>query len=535
MVVPVVERRRPAPADPPWSSRSAGAAAPERDEPWSSRSPNGSPPAPAAPLGEAAWSSRAGGGGASAVDADRRDLAGGRGAVVADRPRTGPARPPAAGDGWDDVPAQQGAASGWTPEPEPDPAPAPAAAAVERWDGSTRRAAADDDGWEPATTGGGDTDPPAAAPVPWRPPWEAQPAPPAAPAAPWRPETRHTRAAAERPAAVDDDDPTPPPGTLAWSAPGAPARDDVAPWAAPPPGEVRAPAPRDPQWEPSPGPEARRAPLDDDDPAWAPPAPGPRAPPRTAPACSRPRRRPAAPARRAEGTGVLPASAPTTRTPRADATSALPVQEPTSRAAATTALPAQEAGTRRRRAAAADPTIPSGKGPRPLVALAVLVVVWADAVVVGGQLNPPRLVFQAAVLVHLASLAVGLGGVVAIDAVGLRWLRGRRPLGDVLRVGADVELPIWLGYAGLLVSGALLAPDLSQPLMWVKLLLVLGIGVGGLNAYRLRRAAATYPALLTRADAPPGLVRRAAVAAVVSQLCWWGALLTGVLVRFSPN
>jgi hypothetical protein len=275
--------------------------------------------------------------------------------------------------------------------------------------------------------------------------------------------------------------------------------------------------------------------VDDDDPAWAPP--GAR-PPRAAadrtgvlpaaPPTSRPLRA------AAEGTGVLPASAPTTRTPRADPTSGLPVQEPTS-PAATTALPAQEAGARRRRPAAADPTIPSGKGPRPLVALAVLVVVWADAVVVGAQLNPPRPVFQAAVLVHLAALAVGLGGVVAVDAVGLRWLRGRRPLGDVLRIGADVEMPIWLGYAGLLVSGALLAPDLSQPLMWVKLLLVLGIGVGGINAYRLRRAAATYPALLTRADAPPGLVRRATVAAVVSQLCWWGALVTGVLVRFSPN
>ncbi len=468
------------------------------------------------------------------VDADRRDLAGGRGAVVADRPRTGPARPPGGRRrvGRRARPAGRRQRLDPEPEPEPDPAPTPAAAAVERWDGSTRRAAADDDGWEPATTGGGDTDPPAAAPVPWRPPWEAQPAPPAAPAAPWRPETRHTRAAAERPAAVDDDDPTPPPGTSAWSAPGAPARDDVAPWAAPPPGRCahRRPATRSGRRRPVP----RRA-----GPLWTtttPPGRPRRPAPRdgagvlpAAPPTSRPLRA------AAEGTGVLPASAPTTRTPRADATSALPVQEPTSRAAATTALPAQEAGTRRRRAAAADPTIPSGKGPRPLVALAVLVVVWAAAVVVGGQLNPPRLVFQAAVLVHLASLAVGLGGVVAIDAVGLRWLRGRRPLGDVLRVGADVELPIWLGYAGLLVSGALLAPDLSQPLMWVKLLLVLGIGVGGLNAYRLRRAAATYPALLTRADAPPGLVRRAAVAAVVSQLCWWGALLTGVLVRFSPN
>jgi len=238
---------------------------------------------------------------------------------------------------------------------------------------------------------------------------------------------------------------------------------------------------------------------------------------------------------RAEATTALPAAPPAVGAPRRDATGALPVQEPISRAAGTTALPAQEDGTRRRRPAAADPSIPSGKGPSPVIALAVLVVVWADAVVVGGQVNPPRPVFQAAVLVHLASMAVGLGGVVAVDAVGLRWLRNRRPLGDVLRIGADVEVPIWLGYAGLLVSGALLAPDLSQPLMWVKLLLVLGIGVGGIGAYRLRRAAAAYPALLTRADAPPSLVRRATVAAVVSQVCWWGALVAGVLVRFSPT
>ena len=89
---------------------------------------------------------------------------------------------------------------------------------------------------------------------------------------------------------------------------------------------------------------------------------------------------------------------------------------------------------------------------------------------------------RGALFVHLASLVFGFGAVLAVDWVALLWVLRRRPLGDVLRTSRNTHLPAWLGYAGLLASGALLEPDLSSWATRVKLALVVLIGWNGLVA-----------------------------------------------------
>lgn len=124
-----------------------------------------------------------------------------------------------------------------------------------------------------------------------------------------------------------------------------------------------------------------------------------------------------------------------------------------------------------------------------------------------------------ALFVHLGCLVLGFGAVLTVDWVALQWARGHRTLVDVLHAADQVHLPIWLGYAGLVLSGVLLAPDLTSPVTQLKLLLVVIIGWNGLAASLLRHRLR---------DRPRGLVLAASLlCASISQGSWWGAAVIG--------
>ncbi|MEU1010810.1 hypothetical protein ACIP4Y_33885 [Streptomyces sp. NPDC088810] len=129
----------------------------------------------------------------------------------------------------------------------------------------------------------------------------------------------------------------------------------------------------------------------------------------------------------------------------------------------------------------------------------------------------------AALFVHLASLVLGFGAVLAADYHALLWLTGRCSLRDALDGTHRLHVPIWAGLAGLVASGVLLHPDLGAPLTRVKLALVLGLALNGLQAGRLDRR------MRARQDGSvaPRLLVRCAGTAVVSQVCWWGAVVIG--------
>ncbi|MFG2287694.1 hypothetical protein ACGFOU_16745 [Streptomyces sp. NPDC048595] len=102
---------------------------------------------------------------------------------------------------------------------------------------------------------------------------------------------------------------------------------------------------------------------------------------------------------------------------------------------------------------------------------------------------------------------------------------GRRRLADVLHTANTLQLPIWAGLAGLVVTGLFLRPDLASPLTQVKLGPVLAITLNGLYAHWLGQRLEQY----RDAEAPRRLLIRAGAVATGSQLGWWGASLLGFL------
>jgi hypothetical protein len=158
--------------------------------------------------------------------------------------------------------------------------------------------------------------------------------------------------------------------------------------------------------------------------------------------------------------------------------------------------------------------------------LLVIVAVWSV------RLDDP-VVRWAALFVHLVSLAVGFGAVVVVDVCGALWVIGRRTAGDVVAMITTTHQLITAGIIGLLLSGAVLAPDLASPIARLKLGLVLAIMLNGVNAHCFTRRLRTVPAHVRGDDIPWEFVPRALGIGVVSQLGWWGAILIGFITTTS--
>lgn len=137
------------------------------------------------------------------------------------------------------------------------------------------------------------------------------------------------------------------------------------------------------------------------------------------------------------------------------------------------------------------------------------------------HLQPSARVHAVALFAHLVFLVIGFGAVLTVDWVGILWATGQRTFEDVVAAGANVSVPIWIGFVGLCASGLFLEPDLTSTITQVKLALVFAAGWNGL-------AAGVLQAKLTD-DPAPALFSLAGSCATVSQLCWWGALIIGHL------
>ncbi|MFC5730993.1 MULTISPECIES: hypothetical protein [Nocardioides] len=154
-----------------------------------------------------------------------------------------------------------------------------------------------------------------------------------------------------------------------------------------------------------------------------------------------------------------------------------------------------------------------------------LIAAWVATIWVSTHLSSDPLLHRAALFVHLATLVVGFGAVLTLDWFGLLWLLGKLPLRRVVEIAAHAHLMIWLGLAGLVMSGVMLQPELHQ-LTCIKLAAVLLIALNGLNAHHLEHSLAGAGAGLDR-----GLLVRVALTGAISQAGWWTACVIGFLNR----
>jgi hypothetical protein len=148
---------------------------------------------------------------------------------------------------------------------------------------------------------------------------------------------------------------------------------------------------------------------------------------------------------------------------------------------------------------------------------------WACSLTLSVRIETPPTWQQVALFGHLASVVAGLGAVLAVDFHALQWLLGRRSLRSVLTVAAGLTPLIWVGFVGLLATGALLAPDLSNPLTDIKLGLVLLVGLNGAYAGHMHTRMTSVSEHNARVNFP------ATISAAISQIGWWGAVLIGFL------
>jgi hypothetical protein len=139
-------------------------------------------------------------------------------------------------------------------------------------------------------------------------------------------------------------------------------------------------------------------------------------------------------------------------------------------------------------------------------------------------------VFYIFLFLHLISLIVGFGAVFVIDTFGLLWLVKKVPITRVVSVARITQVLIWIGWAGLVISGTVLISIKHHidSLTVIKLFFVLLLGLNGLYLHFTKKNFES----LHDTDSVPMLYRlRIGLASAVSQLGWWGAFTIGFLHR----
>ncbi len=159
------------------------------------------------------------------------------------------------------------------------------------------------------------------------------------------------------------------------------------------------------------------------------------------------------------------------------------------------------------------------------VAPVAIAVLWTAMLLTTPHVRVGETLHQVALFGHLAALVLGFGAVLTLDWFGLMWMLGRQDLLTLVRVAQAAHTPIWLGLAGLALSGMLLSPDTSAAPTMVKLIAVLAVAMNGIAAARVQRRLLALDGRVP----PRPLLLTAILVATVSQAGWWLATLVGFL------
>jgi transposase-like protein len=160
-----------------------------------------------------------------------------------------------------------------------------------------------------------------------------------------------------------------------------------------------------------------------------------------------------------------------------------------------------------------------------------VVVAWVAMLGVSAVLPGPGAFRGFLQLGHLLGLAVAVGAVAVIDWHGLLWMGRKRDLRETARIAAAVTPLIWAGLLVLGVTGALLKPDLTAPLAWVKMVAVLVLALNGVAASETRQVLRRTVEGVGLEDLPRALATRLLASAAASQLAWLTAIVIGLTTQ----
>ncbi len=165
----------------------------------------------------------------------------------------------------------------------------------------------------------------------------------------------------------------------------------------------------------------------------------------------------------------------------------------------------------------------------------IVLISWLLSLFLGGSLDEGGTPRWAWLVAHLGLLVVGLGAAVMVEYSGFLWAIGRGTLGELRETERRLAVPAWIGFAGLLVTGVFLAPDLTSPATALKLAAVLLIGLNGVALGRLALELGRLPASIPFRRAPMQVRAWCFVSGATSQLAWWSAVLVGTLNTAGRN
>jgi hypothetical protein len=149
-------------------------------------------------------------------------------------------------------------------------------------------------------------------------------------------------------------------------------------------------------------------------------------------------------------------------------------------------------------------------------------------------------IFFGLIVVHVASLIVGMGSVIVIDVFGLLWILKKVPLSLVNTVANITQKLIWTGWGGLVLSGIglLTIKGFVDNLTMMKLFFVALVGANGIFLHVIKKSFEQI-----KGDTISDKLKfRITLASTISQVGWWSAIAIGLLharwnhvINWPPN
>lgn len=154
---------------------------------------------------------------------------------------------------------------------------------------------------------------------------------------------------------------------------------------------------------------------------------------------------------------------------------------------------------------------------------------WLLSVTMSTAVHVSGYAYNLAVVIHVLSLVVAFGAIILVDWHGFLWLIGRRRLAEIIRLDGAATPLIWGGLAGMLGTGVFLNPHLNNTMTDVKLAAVLVLSLNGIMLIPLMRRLAHLAPGAAFQDLTVGQRVHLLLCLVISQACWWTAIIIGFI------